>query len=938
MPLYKPKFLCPNETIGDPAVDINIPFKPTCVIDGNEPINAYKVDIMKLTDDGYVLYVFDEELTCSIAGKLYVPSDKPPIKTNPIYTFYTTHPCVPAKIDDEEGCLVRPKNDEFDYSSGDGEFVVGKTYRVQYTYVVPRTFYSTNKQSINLFYPTSTHGRYNTFELTNGINLNTLPMWYLASDFIECTQDGELELKHDIYSTDSMTIYSVGDYGATDGAIYMLKNNVSDLSFEKNKLSSDIFKNGMLYLVSYKSKGEKSDPFKYKMSFWSVSNTTDSPTVSSDYAVFYANVAPQIKLYSDGVEVVSSVSITKRSCLFTVDYIDEYSSVKWFGWILKNSATGEIIEDTISKNRIYGSAGNISYSYSGFISGQEYELSFKVVSQNDMFAFKTIKINVSYQAAELSGDFLVTQLPNECGMLCNWGGVKVVSGSAFGRNSYIDNYPMNGLASLKLYEQSGVSFQKSDKSNFIVYDSSYILISLQYKGQDSFKNVQLLEFSSSVSESDSGIFTKKLFINDDSKLAMTISRYGTVVAETTSTISFYGEQYWNFVLIKPNGDIREVVYEATGARTPLSNLSPSTNLTPTYGAWQLKADNELVCNVSSQYSLPLNLYYRFLAIGGSGNKTSWICDYICATQDEAIEQIDLSENFISDANDFASVSSFDFFSKFNYNLNAGNTLIESLDEFEIRRKENANPFTEFVADIHSINTSFVVDYMVSNNKSYSYYLYPKSESGIMYPMRSNDVKTQWSHYCLMVADDSGIENVLYLSKMFIFRLNLNIGDMSNNTDIEVIKNFTPYPTVQASPSNYWSGSLSSLVGFVSCGDGKYKQTPQMMTELKSLTTDTRRKFLKDIEGNLFEIQISSELKVSNENNLVDSLRSVSIDWVEVGDTYGLSVINNPNLSVNTWLLTNNGIVSPYLNYVWDDSYLWDDNKYWTGNHGVLDVE
>ena len=72
--------------------------------------------------------------------------------------------------------------------------------------------------------------------------------------------------------------------------------------------------------------------------------------------------------------------------------------------------------------------------------------------------------------------------------------------------------------------------------------------------------------------------------------------------------------------------------------------------------------------------------------------------------------------------------------------------------------------------------------------------------------------------------------------------------------------------------------------------------------------------------------------------MVDSLRSVSIDWVEVGDTYGLSVINNPNLSVNTWLLTNNGIVSPYLNYVWDDSYLWDDNKYWTGNHGVLDVE
>ena len=939
MPLYKPKFLCPNVNMGEKTVDVSLPFKPTCSVDGNVPINAYKIDIMKLTNDGYVMNVFSEDIKCTIAGKLSVPSDKVPLKTSPIYSYLKSsvksYPSVETKVD-ENGYLVRPEG------CSEGPFLVDSTYHVEYAYVVPNIFFSTGKIPLeNNFYPLDNRGRYNTFEPETGIYFSSLPQWFLVSEFVECVEDEKLTLSYDVYSKDDMVIYSLRE-SVTNGNEY-IEDSIANVTFDKNMLTDSsetnyVFCRGTTYLVTYRATNISTEPYKYSISFWDTSNVSDVPTVSSDYAVFYANALPTVKIYADGLEITKSVSLDKRSCMFSIDYQDDYSSIKWYGWKLVNTISGEVIHDTISSNNIYGSVGNINFSYSGFISGQEYEISFTVVTQNNMSVTKTAKINVQYDLTEVSVNFISALLPDECGIMCDWSNIKVASGSSYGNHSYIDNYPVQSSVSLKLYEKSCIYYQKKDESNFSVYDSSYILLSFQYRGTDTFKDIELLSLSSSQSDSDSGLFTKSIYVNSDSKLSMKISRFGQVVAQTTSDASLFGEKYWNFILLKPNGNIVEVIYEAIGASTPLENLALSSSLSLNGGTWVLKQANEYECNVNSDYSLPLDLYYKFMSLGSSQNKNPFVCDFVCMTKDE-ISQSDLTTKFISDAETDLSTRNFDMFSKFNHSLNAGNTLIESLDEFEIRRSKNANSYTDFVTNVHSINTNFIIDYMVCNNNSYSYYLYPKNEKSIMYPIMSNEVKTCWDQYCLMVVDESDEENLFYLSKMFVFNLNLNAGDMSNNTDIEVVKNFTPYPTVQVSPSNYWSGTLSSLIGFIKCGGSEmYKQTPQMMAELKSLTTDTRRKFLKDIEGNIFEVQISNELRVSNDEGVIDSVRSVAIDWAEVGNINGISVVNNPDMMTNTWLLTNNGVVSPYLNYVWDDKYLWDDSKYWTGNHGVLSVE
>lgn len=49
--------------------------------------------------------------------------------------------------------------------------------------------------------------------------------------------------------------------------------------------------------------------------------------------------------------------------------------------------------------------------------------------------------------------------------------------------------------------------------------------------------------------------------------------------------------------------------------------------------------------------------------------------------------------------------------------------------------------------------------------------------------------------------------------------------------------------------------MTSLCGFITCTEGEYVNSIDAINELKGLTTDGKRKFLKDIDGNMWEVKI-----------------------------------------------------------------------------------
>lgn len=311
-----------------------------------------------------------------------------------------------------------------------------------------------------------------------------------------------------------------------------------------------------------------------------------------------------------------------------------------------------------------------------------------------------------------------------------------------------------------------------------------------------------------------------------------------------------------------------------------------------------------------------------------------VCDYLYIQDSEV------------DINQFSSVNSEPqnwnnstlLFAKFNNDLVAGeSSLTDSIAGYEVRRQKGTSSHTEKIgtikAEAGANPKKHMIDYMAASNTYYTYYLYPaseKSETGaVLLPFISEDIKPEWGYWSLMVVDESDDENIFYLDKLFKFELNLTTDDMGNNTVSTVTQNFTRYPTIQHGMSNYWTSSLSALCGFISCNDVDYIQTPNMINELKDLCSDSRRKFLKDIDGNVWEIDITAPISISTEDNTLERAKTIKVTWTEIGDASGISIINNPNKSTTNWILTETGEVVPYIEYIWDEHYKWDKSYKWT---------
>lgn len=314
------------------------------------------------------------------------------------------------------------------------------------------------------------------------------------------------------------------------------------------------------------------------------------------------------------------------------------------------------------------------------------------------------------------------------------------------------------------------------------------------------------------------------------------------------------------------------------------------------------------------------------------------CDYLYIQTDEPDEDMfSCVDDEPSEWNDATSL--YANFNNVENRLAGGNsTLVGSISGYEIYRRKYNESNAEYVgtvqnADENKTVSDVIIDYAAKNGVEYVYYLFPNvetTESGTaLSPAVTKQLSIDVPYWSLLIVDETDEENVFYLDKMFKFELNLEIDDMTNNAQVTISQNFTKYPTLQYGASNYWSGSLSSLCGFIASNGVDYVQNVNMINELKSISSDTRRKFLKDISGNLWEVNVSAPISVSIENMSLQDIKTWRFSWVEVRDTKGISIINNPEKKTTDWVLTESGNAIPYFTYQWDEQYRWDDSYFWT---------
>lgn len=171
-------------------------------------------------------------------------------------------------------------------------------------------------------------------------------------------------------------------------------------------------------------------------------------------------------------------------------------------------------------------------------------------------------------------------------------------------------------------------------------------------------------------------------------------------------------------------------------------------------------------------------------------------------------------------------------------------------------------------------------------------LYTKGLQGIK--LNDEPIIAEWDRWTLITADkDPENEKIYHVDKVFTFEMNLSSGSMTNGTKVTTSKNFTEFPVIQKDKSNFYSGSLTALMGVRKWGSTAedFEQTPHMLEELRQLSTNYQPKFLKDRSGHLWRVEINGAIQVANTDNLATiDLKTMTVPWVQIGEADDISLI------------------------------------------------
>lgn len=216
---------------------------------------------------------------------------------------------------------------------------------------------------------------------------------------------------------------------------------------------------------------------------------------------------------------------------------------------------------------------------------------------------------------------------------------------------------------------------------------------------------------------------------------------------------------------------------------------------------------------------------------------------------------------------------------------------DSLYGASIYRKSSEEKTLKHIADL---TEDFLVfrDFGVKSRTTYTYYVFIRgTETFVAAPYVSNPVTPQFGTYTLMETElhDDGYYHVL---QSFVVAGNISSGSISNNSNVNVMQNFTQYPLRQPTSLNYKSGTLTALIG--DCSNNNYSDSWEVADKIMALSTSTNPLFLRDAKGALWQIGTNGAVTMSVDDKSAYLPIQMSFPWVEIADAKQASIILIPS--------------------------------------------
>lgn len=191
-------------------------------------------------------------------------------------------------------------------------------------------------------------------------------------------------------------------------------------------------------------------------------------------------------------------------------------------------------------------------------------------------------------------------------------------------------------------------------------------------------------------------------------------------------------------------------------------------------------------------------------------------------------------------------------------------------------------------------TIFAYDYCACSTRGpYTYYFFDYSEDtgwNVQTGLASV-ISPTFAGWTLLVCTEKP-DGGFTVDQEYRFINNVDSGNVSNNNAPYVANNFTSTPTVQISPWNYRSGSLTALIGTTNLG--KYSDTYTQREALLSLSISQSPMFIKSSKGDLMQVRINGPITFSIQEGTPSFAQTVTVPWVEIRDASmdSIAVIQN----------------------------------------------
>lgn len=602
-----------------------------------------------------------------------------------------------------------------------------------------------------------------------------------------------------------------------------------------------------------------------------------------------------------------------------------YDPLEWVQWKVFDSA--DIVNPIYDSQKLY--TQQIQLDYDGFLNGRTYIVKLAIMNSVGQEAFAEATYDVSWTEVRTDKFTTAHKLNNQSSAVkVEWNAVDYTAGEADGDYTIKDS-------SLILPPTTSVVWNKTNDEQMILDAPWALLMHTRLRPSPSDPNIDIL----SVTMLNNNTLE---FSFDRTTKLLSVKGYDG----TTSTAYLYADEAQLKILVTPT-DICVYKFSAGYGLVPQTTLTPSagtpgeslSGLEPSFTASQ---SMKLIFSITDLDAVQTDI--KELEVGGRQT-----IDFIEVISDVTQEQEDATFAWASTVGGellpaIKAYPNTSFLVDFDNGLDAGKYSIGGIPivGWDVYRKRKQDAFAKHVCSLGLAQTSFLDYGCGSQMGTYTYAVYPRSDSGtyITSAIMSNDITPVFWNWSIIEAAYEEAGDDYKVINEYVFRNNVESGSVSNNNKPNVADNFTRYPTVQMSTANFQSGTLKGLIGqvgymsyIVQKGDtllevserfripqekilsdnglydwdgsnlaGKvirlyyqtglvaYRDDKELRDAIWNLSTTTNSLFLKSRKGDIIGIRIAGDISMETMDATPQQAIVANVPWVQVNEAENTSII------------------------------------------------